>query len=580
MNCESVAGAKAQGRAPAKRDCRAKSIGAQLGHAALSPSHTSMTAWVRHRAEPVAPRQVFKATITGLLALMVSGFVRDAVAADAPPNVLRLTARLRGDDATRPDERVIDEKVLEWDAHKTAIIICDMWNEHWCRGASRRVAEMAPRMNDVLDAARSAGVFIIHAPSDCMKFYHDHPGRQIARNAPSAANAPEGIDTGCSRLTDEPALPIDDSDGGCDCQPQCRQGSPWTRQIDTLEIAACDAISDSGREIWNLLEARGIDNVVLMGVHTNMCVVGRPFGLRQLARAGKNVVLARDLTDSMYNSRMRPQVVHRRGTELVIAHIESYVCPTILSADLLGEPARPRILFVIGEDEYETDVTLPRFAREELESRGLECRFVLASKSAPNDFPGVEALAESDLLVLSVRRRAPRAQQLAAIRGYLESSKPLVAIRTASHAFELRDGAATPAEHDTWPAFDTEILGGDYLGHYGNKPPSGPATIVEPVATAAGHPVLAGIPLSSLRVTSHLYKNRDLAKSTTTLLVGSIDGQPEREPAAWTNNYRGARVFYISLGNPADFEHHEFRRLLVNAVYWAIERSESRENTK
>ena len=62
-----------------------------------------------------------------------------------------------------------------------------------------------------------------------------------------------------------------------------------------------DAISDSGVEIWNLLEQRGIDNVILLGVHANMCVLGRPFGLRQMAKNGKNAVLMRDMTDTMYN---------------------------------------------------------------------------------------------------------------------------------------------------------------------------------------------------------------------------------------------------------------------------------------
>jgi hypothetical protein len=71
-----------------------------------------------------------------------------------------------------------------------------------------------------------------------------------------------------------------------------------------------------------------------MGVHTNMCVVGRPFGLRQMARNGKNVVLARDLTDSMYDPRTRPFVSHARGTELVIEHIETMWCPSILGEDL------------------------------------------------------------------------------------------------------------------------------------------------------------------------------------------------------------------------------------------------------
>ena len=73
-----------------------------------------------------------------------------------------------------------------------------------------------------------------------------------------------------------------------------------------------------------------------MGVHTNICVLGRPFGIRQQVRLGKNVVLARDLTDAMYDPRDRPFVSHKQGTELVIQHIEQFWCSSILAQDLIG----------------------------------------------------------------------------------------------------------------------------------------------------------------------------------------------------------------------------------------------------
>jgi nicotinamidase-related amidase len=112
-------------------------------------------------------------------------------------------------------------------------------------------------------------------------------------------------------------------------------------QAAAIQILPDDALSDSGVEVWNLLESRGIRNVIVLGVHTNMCVLGRPFGLRNLARFGKNVVLVRDLTDTMYNPRSWPRVGHFRGTELIVEHIEKYVCPTIASDQLLdGEPFR------------------------------------------------------------------------------------------------------------------------------------------------------------------------------------------------------------------------------------------------
>ena len=134
-------------------------------------------------------------------------------------------------------------------------------------------------------------------------------------------------------------MPIDDSDMGCDCEESYEPHAPWTRQIATLEIADEDAITDNGQETWNLLQEREIGNVILMGVHLNMCVMGRPFGIRQMTYLGKNVVLMRDMTDTMYNPRMSPRVSHFEGTDLVVGHVERYWCPTITSTDLTGKPA-------------------------------------------------------------------------------------------------------------------------------------------------------------------------------------------------------------------------------------------------
>ena len=131
-------------------------------------------------------------------------------------------------------------------------------------------------------------------------------------------------------------MPIDDSDMGCDCPQKCEIRTPWTRQNALIDVEAPDAISDDGQEVYNLLRQRGIDNLLIVGVHLNMCVLGRSFAIRQMARLGMNVVLVRDLTDTMYCSRMKPFVNHFRGTDLVIEHVETYCCPTITSVDLMG----------------------------------------------------------------------------------------------------------------------------------------------------------------------------------------------------------------------------------------------------
>lgn len=242
------------------------------------------------------------------------------------------------------------ERKVQWQPAGTAVVLCDMWDKHWCRGATERVAEMAPRMNQVIAELRQRGVLIIHCPSDTMGFYQGTPGRRLAQAAPKA-NTKTPLEGWCSlNSVKEPPLPIDDSDGGCDDEPQCKQGSPWRHEISALEVKEGDAITDSA-EAYNLMCQRGITNVIVMGVHQNMCVLGRPFSIRQMVYQGQNVVLVRDLTDSMYNSRRAPFVDHFTGNALVCWHIEKYWCPTITSDQIIGgrpfhfaaDPKPPRV---------------------------------------------------------------------------------------------------------------------------------------------------------------------------------------------------------------------------------------------
>src|SRR5439155_24664096 len=232
-----------------------------------------------------------------------------------------------------------------WALKKTALIICDMWDDHWCKSAARRVAELARPMNEIVTAARAKGVFIIHSPSSVVNFYKDTPQRQRAQNAPFA-KPPVPLSTserwGTAWCWPDPArefdLPIDDSDMGCDCAVKCKIRDAWTRQISTIEIAEPDAVTDNGQETYNVLQARGLDNVILLGVHLNMCVLGRPFGIRQMVKLGKNVALMRDMTDTMYNPEKKPQVGHFGGTELVIEHVEKFWCPSFTSSIFTGHP--------------------------------------------------------------------------------------------------------------------------------------------------------------------------------------------------------------------------------------------------
>lgn len=252
------------------------------------------------------------------------------------PGTLLLRARRRAPAPGKSKVRVWEEE-LRWEVAQTAIIICDMWDTHTCRLSAQRVNALAPRINQVVSAARSLGVMIIHAPSDTTGFYEGTPWRRRMQLAPPAPS-PVPILPRMGREPDEERdFPIDDKEGGCDDPIPARfEGPPypWRRQHPAIEILGFDGISESGQEIYNFSKQEGITNIALMGVHTNFCILNRSFGIRQMTRLGFRVVLVRDLTDAMYDPRRRPFVSHARGTELVIEHIEARWCPSILSEDL------------------------------------------------------------------------------------------------------------------------------------------------------------------------------------------------------------------------------------------------------
>ncbi|MEX2592042.1 MAG: protein-signal peptide and transmembrane prediction [Anditalea sp.] len=258
---------------------------------------------------------------------------------------LNLNLRSHKETEAGSDVWEVVQRKESWDPNQTAIIVTDMWDRHWCESATERVGELAPVMNEVIAEARRRGVMIIHAPSGTLDTYKDSPQRKRVADA-AYHEAPTGFDLQQWCYLDpeqEAQLPIDDSDGGCDkpCAngEPCVEGEAWSSQIAAIEIHEEDFITDNGQEVYNLFMEHGVDNLILMGVHLNMCVLGRSFAIRQMTNLGKNVVLMRDMTDTMYNPEMPPYVSHFQGTELVIEHVEKYWAPTILSTDITGKPA-------------------------------------------------------------------------------------------------------------------------------------------------------------------------------------------------------------------------------------------------
>ena len=174
---------------------------------------------------------------------------------------------------------------------KTAIIIIDMWNFHWCMTASERVSAMVPRMNKVLDICRQQGMQIVWNPSDVVTMYS---GMSQYENAVAVERKPTPeVNASLSVKFTAPGAP-------CMCGPglYCGGNYGWDGMHPDLQLANEDLISASTNEIYNLLSERGITHIIYMGVHTNMCVFGKPGAMSEMWKAGFNCLLARDLNDA------------------------------------------------------------------------------------------------------------------------------------------------------------------------------------------------------------------------------------------------------------------------------------------
>ena len=277
---------------------------------------------------------------TLVTAFMLLAAALAAASAEAPPagaaaGAAPLRLNLRRQTLAAPAEgfRVWQTvtQTQAWNPAETALVVCDVWDRHWCRGANERLAPMLPHMNQVVRTLRERGVLIVHAPSDTMAFYEGSEARRRVLEAPKADPPP-------ALPHDDPPLPIDASDGGADTG-ETSWHKAWTRQHPVIEIdPSRDAISDNGRDLLNLYRQRGIRHVLILGVHTNMCVLNRSFAIKQMVRWGFDVALVRDLTDTMYNPARPPYVPHDEGTRLVVAFIEKFWCPTVSRDDLLAPP--------------------------------------------------------------------------------------------------------------------------------------------------------------------------------------------------------------------------------------------------
>ncbi len=224
---------------------------------------------------------------------------------------------------------------------------------------------------------------------------------------------------------------------------------------------------------------------------------------------------------------------------------------------LLSVPARAQaplhIHMISGSDEYRSEASLKAYRQHLASTHDVTITASWVHDRAET-LPGVEHIPDANLLLVFARRMQLPDDQMAIVRSHWEQGKPVVGIRTASHAFR----------ETTNQVFDHEVLGGNYQGHFGDEP-------VQVTNVVDDHPVLEGVqPFTSRK----LYKAGALAPDATVLQTGTTETEDgsHTHPVTWTHQYKGGRTVYTSLGVPADFENPTFRRLLTNAIFWAAER--------
>jgi type 1 glutamine amidotransferase len=271
------------------------------------------------------------------------------------------------------------------------------------------------------------------------------------------------------------------------------------------------------------------------------------------------------------------------------------------SADIItggsGPGAGKRIVLISGDEEYRSEQALPQLAKILTERHGFKCTVLFAidakdgtiNPDQRNNIPGLEALDNADLMVIFTRFRDLPDAQMKHIVDYVESGRPIVALRTATHAFDLQ--SSKTYQRYSWSSkewdggFGRQVLGETWIDHHGEHGKQSTRGIV--VAGQEGHPILRGIHSGDIWAPTDVYKVRlPLPGDSQPLILGQVlqGMQPSDPPVAgakndpmmpvaWTKTYSGksrARVFTTTMGAAQDLENESLRRLIVNACFWAM----------
>jgi hypothetical protein len=256
------------------------------------------------------------------------------------------------------------------------------------------------------------------------------------------------------------------------------------------------------------------------------------------------------------------------------------------------------VVLISGDEEYRSEEALPQLAKILARHHGFKCTVLFAidpkdgtiNPNVNDNIPGLEALKTADLMVLFTRFRNLPDEQMKYVVEYVESGKPIIGMRTATHAFNLKGGkyARYSWQNKDWPGgFGKQVLGETWVSHHGQHGKQSTRGVLAP--GAADRPVLRGIPDGDIWGPTDVYGvHLPLPGDSKPLVLGQVlagmkptdapvagDKNDPMMPVAWTKTYTGkagkaARVFATTMGASQDLESEGLRRLLVNACYWAV----------
>jgi hypothetical protein len=217
------------------------------------------------------------------------------------------------------------------DPVRVGVIAVDVWNFHWCKTATMRVDAFVPRMNKALEAARELGMTVMLCPSDVVDNYVGYPQRQAVFALPQLS-VPDVLTVTCP--------PVPDA-GGCACgRERCAVNYGWDGMHPALRIGDADLMPDTQAEVYAICRQRGLTHLIYVGFHTQVCLLGKPMGLKAMKSAGLNCVLARDMTDAHPGYDPSREFTPDLNTQQVVEHFEKFLAPTISFQDELAKLGR------------------------------------------------------------------------------------------------------------------------------------------------------------------------------------------------------------------------------------------------